>query len=394
MPRPDERPDDGLIHSWLDGELGAEEAARVERLVAEDSEWAAAAAEARGLMAASTRILGALDVVAGDVIPRGGSAAGTFAPAIEGSRVPKPHVARWAVPTWMRVAAGAALVAGVGYLGLEQTGDRSAPSTGLDATRDTPTEVALSESQAAAPTTTASAPPTPERSARQAAPVARNESDFSTRDATGDARRDAPVAASATAYASALSAAPVPAPTPAPAPAGVSAGAVAAPPYIPPAVTGATGVAGGIASGAVSRSAAESKEMLTTAVVATEREARAKTMQRALSPTTSAPVERTLDSPNSIGTRGALMADRVAASAEATTGVGGCWRARTTAHVDSIQTSLRIIRSAGDTLVLALTPAGAEARVVRLSVDLLRGRARGTSGDFVDFFATRSSCSP
>ena len=61
-------------------------------------------------MAASTRILGALDVVAGDVIPRGGSAAGTFAPTIDGTRVSKPRATRWAVPTWMRVAAAVAFV--------------------------------------------------------------------------------------------------------------------------------------------------------------------------------------------------------------------------------------------------------------------------------------------
>ena len=65
MPHPDE----GLIHAWLDGELGAAEAARVEALVANDSEWAAAAADARGLAAASSRIVRALDHVPSDVIP-------------------------------------------------------------------------------------------------------------------------------------------------------------------------------------------------------------------------------------------------------------------------------------------------------------------------------------
>ena len=80
MPHPDE----GLIHAWLDGELSPDEAARVARLVDEDPEWAAAAGEARGLIAASSRILGALDVVPGDVLPAGsrgapatGSAAGS-----------------------------------------------------------------------------------------------------------------------------------------------------------------------------------------------------------------------------------------------------------------------------------------------------------------------------
>jgi hypothetical protein len=66
MPHPDE----GLIHAWLDGELDAAEAARVEALVASDPEWAAAAAEARGLLAASSRIVGSLDRVPANVIPK------------------------------------------------------------------------------------------------------------------------------------------------------------------------------------------------------------------------------------------------------------------------------------------------------------------------------------
>ncbi len=70
MPHPDE----GLIHAWLDGELDAAEAARVEALVASDPEWTAAAAEARGLTAASARIVGSLDRVPANVIPRAAAA--------------------------------------------------------------------------------------------------------------------------------------------------------------------------------------------------------------------------------------------------------------------------------------------------------------------------------
>jgi hypothetical protein len=66
MPHPDE----GLIHAWLDGELDVAEAARIEALVASDPEWAAAAAEARGLLAASSRIVGSLDRVPANVIPK------------------------------------------------------------------------------------------------------------------------------------------------------------------------------------------------------------------------------------------------------------------------------------------------------------------------------------
>jgi len=38
------RPDEGMIHAWLDGELTAEEGAELERRVASDPEWAAAVA--------------------------------------------------------------------------------------------------------------------------------------------------------------------------------------------------------------------------------------------------------------------------------------------------------------------------------------------------------------
>lgn len=90
MPHPDE----GLIHAWLDGELDAAEAARVEALVASDADWAAAAAEARGLIAASARIVGALDRVPAGVIPKATPA--------------RPASRRW---MW-RAAAVVALMAG------------------------------------------------------------------------------------------------------------------------------------------------------------------------------------------------------------------------------------------------------------------------------------------
>lgn len=105
------RPDEGLIHAWLDGELEPAEASRVERLVAEDAEWAAAAAEARGFMAASGRILSALDHVPGDVMPAGSA------------RTParRPLASR----PWVRIAAGIVLVAGVGLAVV--SGESSAP---------------------------------------------------------------------------------------------------------------------------------------------------------------------------------------------------------------------------------------------------------------------------
>lgn len=98
------RPDEGLIHTWLDGECTPDEAARIERLVATDPEWAAAVAEARGLVAASSRIVRALDAVPA-VMPAGSRAA----PA------PARGTALRARP-WMRLAAGLVLVVGTAYL--------------------------------------------------------------------------------------------------------------------------------------------------------------------------------------------------------------------------------------------------------------------------------------
>ncbi len=64
-----QHPDEGMIHSWLDGALSAEEASRVDSHVSECASCAAAVAEARGFIAASSRILTALDNVPRGVLP-------------------------------------------------------------------------------------------------------------------------------------------------------------------------------------------------------------------------------------------------------------------------------------------------------------------------------------
>lgn len=67
-----EHVDEGTIHAWLDGALAADEGARIAAHIAGCASCAAAVAEARGLIAASSRILSALDDVTGGVIPRRG----------------------------------------------------------------------------------------------------------------------------------------------------------------------------------------------------------------------------------------------------------------------------------------------------------------------------------
>ncbi|MDQ2929483.1 MAG: zf-HC2 domain-containing protein [Gemmatimonadota bacterium] len=61
--------DEGMIHAWLDRELPPSEREVAEAHVATCDECKAAVAEARGFVAASSRILTALDAVPGGVLP-------------------------------------------------------------------------------------------------------------------------------------------------------------------------------------------------------------------------------------------------------------------------------------------------------------------------------------
>ena len=98
------RPDDGLIHTWLDGQLPPDEAAQVEQMVETDAGWAAAAAEARGLIAASSRILSALDHAPAGVVS-------------ERPMAPAPRRLPW----WTKAAAAVVLMAGASTLMLRRT---------------------------------------------------------------------------------------------------------------------------------------------------------------------------------------------------------------------------------------------------------------------------------
>jgi hypothetical protein len=106
------RPDEGLIHTWLDGELDAAESARVEALVKSDPEWAAAAAEARGLIAASSRIIGALDDVPANVVPATKPVAKPVAGVTPIGATPAAQPPRRQMPTWLRAAAAIVVVVG------------------------------------------------------------------------------------------------------------------------------------------------------------------------------------------------------------------------------------------------------------------------------------------
>ncbi len=107
-----QHPDEGMIHTWLDGELSVEDAADIEAHASECPECAAAIAEARGLVAASSRIVSALDVVPGGVIP-----------------IPKTVSRPWYASTQFRAAAALLLVAGTSML---LTRGKTSPSAALN----------------------------------------------------------------------------------------------------------------------------------------------------------------------------------------------------------------------------------------------------------------------
>lgn len=106
-------PDEGTIHAWLDDALDAASSARVEAHVAECAECAERVAEARGLIAGASRVVGLLDEApVPHIRPAGSPTNGTDLSA-----------RRWFRVTPMRSAIAALLVVAVG---LTLTRDRIA----------------------------------------------------------------------------------------------------------------------------------------------------------------------------------------------------------------------------------------------------------------------------
>ena len=137
--------DEGMIHAWLDGQLPQDEAARVEAHVAECRQCADAVAEARGLIAASSRILLALDSVPRDVAPKPNTVLESALPEgvlslrreappnVESFPAKAPVTAPPARPTrrWFTgptMAAAAAAVVAVGMFSLYQRDRLDAPA--------------------------------------------------------------------------------------------------------------------------------------------------------------------------------------------------------------------------------------------------------------------------
>lgn len=153
--------EDGTIHAWLDGAMDAAAAAWVERHVAECVVCAAQVAEARGLVAASSRVLAALDA----------SPAALPAAVKARAAIAKGGGIGWRPQWWWRAAAGLVVVIGGTMLlrhaerrgGAERAGKVAAPAVTPAVTpADTPAvtpEAAPAVTPEDTPAVTPEAPP-------------------------------------------------------------------------------------------------------------------------------------------------------------------------------------------------------------------------------------------
>ena len=143
--------DEGTIHAWLDGQLPPDEALEVEAHVAECRQCADAVAEARGLIAASSRILTALDGVPREVVPNEPrfrspeevARANAIADAAADVLVPLAPVAGRARRRWFNgasLAAAAAVVVGIGTVAvMQRSGQQMVAVTADKVASPTPT---------------------------------------------------------------------------------------------------------------------------------------------------------------------------------------------------------------------------------------------------------------
>lgn len=164
-----QHPDEGKFHTWLDGEASIEEAASIEAHVAECGECSTKVAEARGLLAASSRIVSALDFVPSGVIP---------------TAAPKQRA--WYARAELRAAAAVMVVAGASFFVMRDRGDVAT----MDRIMSSPTAASSAEADAkpnAVPEPRAEVAASAPANGTAPAPVAARQTQ---RAQTGDARSE------------------------------------------------------------------------------------------------------------------------------------------------------------------------------------------------------------
>lgn len=133
--------DEGTIHAWLDGALAPDESRRVEAHAASCDACSALVAEARGLIAASSRILTALDDVPGRVIPVSEGESAAVADDLAAVRARKAVAElsrrrRWWRQSRFAAAAGIMFVAAGTLVVMRQGGDRASADAAFERATD------------------------------------------------------------------------------------------------------------------------------------------------------------------------------------------------------------------------------------------------------------------
>jgi hypothetical protein len=139
-----EHPDEGLIHAWLDDALDAAEAERIAAHVRSCAECQGRVAEARGLIAGASRIVGALDDLPAGTRPGwaqsavgSGSVESGAAPAATSAAAGGGSLWRWLRVTPGRAAVAATLLVAIGItLTYQRTAVDSAPQQMVSAVFD------------------------------------------------------------------------------------------------------------------------------------------------------------------------------------------------------------------------------------------------------------------
>lgn len=291
------RPDEGMIHAWLDGELAPEEATRVAELAESDPEWRAAVADARGFIAASSRIVGALDAVPGGVVPR--------------STLRTRPQRR--VRSWIGIAAGFVLVAGTAYVVRDATQEAfsGAPSGVASGSVDAP-------AASAAPAAAKPPGPPPQAPGDRPSAVARDVPPPAT-----PMPRTTATSADATADA-----------------AGSGARAAGG--------AGALGDVSGVPAGVAAKIDDAARQDLRRAEAEVRTQAKA-TAER-LAPAPAPPGSR-----NAMAARAAVAAPAISVESALPRQLEGCWLASAPDSLARVYSELEIVRAAGDTLELRIS---------------------------------------
>ncbi|MEX0908602.1 MAG: zf-HC2 domain-containing protein [Gemmatimonadaceae bacterium] len=158
-----QHPEEGTLHAYIDGELSPAETVALEQHVGECALCAAALAEARGFVAAASRVITTLDAAPSSAAKPAAPVAGVA--AIPLKRVVRPPIFR--VP-YARAAALLLLVGGTAFV-VDRTGTfargKSTQTESLVADTATGSDLAATAAAEAANTTAAAPIPAPEAAA-------------------------------------------------------------------------------------------------------------------------------------------------------------------------------------------------------------------------------------